>query len=180
MIERPLFPVAYTLSDREVTEVREYAQAITSIRRYGRDAYRNRVSTVLQDHEHGFGAEMAAHRVTGLPLRWQVVASIERRSPTEWDKLPDLGTRTEVKSTHWRSGHLIFRVDQDERPLDDVSFVFLLAIGRLPTYTLWGWMEGADLYAPHHRRLDRFGTINRIGYWASRSELDRFPLPADA
>lgn len=116
----------------------------------------------------GFGAELIAEQVTGLRLHWVVLdAAYRGRKP------PDLGNRTEVRSTTYEYGHLPIHPERD-----DPGSVYLLVVGRFPRYAPVGWIEGEmgmrDQYWAAPPR------IPYACYWVPQSVLHRLPLPTDA
>ncbi len=113
----------------------------------------------------GYCGELAAKRVTGLPLHWEYLDAGYRGA-----KHVDLGNRTEVRTVLPTGRRLLRR-----RPGDPVSRVFLLVIGVGRRYRVAGWMEGRDLVVPARRDPDPPSS------WTAREdELRPLPLPPDA
>lgn len=121
--------------------------------------------TLLSVTTRGQCAEAAASVMTGLA-----------RELTIWDvppvpKPPDLGLRTDVRSTAHAHGHLAaYSSDPDDR-------VLLLLTGRGPTFTLRGWLlaKAAKRPAWIHAKVAR----GRTEYWVPQNELHPLPLPVD-
>jgi hypothetical protein len=116
----------------------------------------------------GYGAELAAARATGLPLNWELLGDEYRRR----DKAPDLGRRVEVRNARRASGLLA------GHPGERRDWVYLLVVGTLPTFTVVGWLEGAELFVPTRWREPP--AIPFAGYFAEQRELRPLPLPGDA
>ena len=112
----------------------------------------------------GFGAELAAHRVTGLELHWEMLTRTYKRK----NKPPDLGKRTEVRNSAKQQGPL------KAHDTDPTGRIFLLVTGTLPVFDVRGWLEGADLMADD----------NWFEPWkdwlAHAADLNALPLPDDA
>lgn len=73
----------------------------------------------------GLGAELAVAVWTGLP--WN--RGIRR--------LADVGHNVEVRQTRYYDGQLVLK------SFDHLERIYVLAIGRFPSYTLAGWIVGA-------------------------------------
>lgn len=74
----------------------------------------------------GFGAEFAVSSWTGLPWNRGV------RSKA------DVGRNVEVRQTRYSDGLLVLK------SFDHLERLFILAIGRFPSYRLAGWIPGSD------------------------------------
>lgn len=96
-------------------------------RRELRDHIHDTTRSGLAAHELGAAAELGVSRWAGIP--WPA-------SVNGWHERPDLGTRTEVRGTNYRSGSLIIR------PRDRRERRYVLAYVALPTVHLLGWVEG--------------------------------------
>lgn len=116
----------------------------------------------------GFGAELAAARVTGLELDWSYLASSYRRS----EKRPDLGLRTEVRNAKSADGRLW------ASRYDHIENVFLLVTGSMPTFTVRGWIEGHELLVPENHLSPP--EVRYAGWFMRPEDLNPFPLPEDA
>lgn len=93
----------------------------------------------------GFGAERAFSVWSGLP--WN--RGIRKKA--------DVGKNVEVRQTRYADGHLVVK------SFDHLERIFVLAVGRFPTYYLAGWMPGAAAveqgraFAPGERVAFRHG-----------------------
>jgi len=92
-------------------------------------------SSRLENDTNSRAAEIAASKVTGLPL-----------NPYHGQgRGPDLGTDVQIKHTHWRTGKMIIRPKQ-ENP--DHKFILVIRQGN--TFTLVGWLWGKEAHIDRH------------------------------
>jgi hypothetical protein len=94
--------------------------------------------------ENGFGGELAFCKQFNLYPDLSIV-------PGGGDDLPDCtlrdGRRVDVKTTHRAGGNLLARKIQP-----DID-VFVLVIGKLPTYTIVGWATREQVEAAPKRNM---------------------------
>lgn len=123
-----------TLTEEQMAEAAEVSRKLhDAIRaRGGRDAHGLRAKDATREMEDGgAAAEMAAALMLGVP--WS--ASL----PGHGQNGPDIGTRTQVRSSNVRraSHHLIVR-DRDISKYGDTPFVLVIQQDR--TFRILGWM----------------------------------------
>lgn len=138
VLEDPLVRrFAYTVSLEEEEQAEVYGVARKVARRYekGHDEG-GRVARMkwalppgmsfVDLMAQGFGAEKAVSVWSGLP----------------WNEgkrgKPDVGKNVEVRQTKYSDGLLVLK------SFDHLARIFILAIGRFPTYYLAGWIPGAE------------------------------------
>lgn len=122
--------------------------------------------TLLSVTIRGQCAEEAASIMTGLARQLTIFERVPVPKP------PDLGRRTDVRSTAHAHGHLAaYSSDPDDR-------ILLLLTGRGPTFTLRGWLLAGDAKRPAwaHAKVAR----GRTEYWVPQGALHPLPLPEDA
>lgn len=116
-----------------------------------------------------FAAELAASLRTGLPWHAGVLGTDYRRS----DKRPDLGRRTEVRSSTNPNGGLWSHPDNDRD-----EWLYLFVVGRCPDLVVVGWVEGRDLRVPRHWHDGIRGGPS--GWRMDPRDLRPLPVPEDA
>lgn len=112
----------------------------------------------------GFGGELAASHALGLTLHWELFGSLRGVRP----KRPDMGLRTDAKLSE-RGGWLSVSRKQrsDKTYVSPSEFAYLHIVGWMPTYHLFGWVEGAHLMRPLYE-----GTSHERPVWRmSENEL---------
>ena len=165
-------PITIDLSDDEYERARKRAEDIVRIdeeRGWSMYFTPGGGETRLDVNVRGFGAELAAHRATGLPLNWSYLGRRYKKS----QKPPDLGARTEVRNARRRDGLLV--AHKGEKP----ERLYLLVVGEGRRYVVCGWMEGADLMVPARWREPP--VVRHEGYFAGQAALRPVAeIPEDA
>jgi len=155
--------VTDTLTPAEIVRVRQRAEEIMRIdheRGWSMKHEPPPGETELDVKIRGYAAELVAAKVTGLSLNWDYLPKDYVRAK----KRPDIGRRTEVRNTKVLRSY----------PGEAKSFVYLWVTGRVPTFTVTGWIEGVDLMVPENENLT-WG-----GYDIGPGGLNPLPLPEDA
>lgn len=174
---RPSRRPSHTLADDELERVWRRARTAVADSRGAGWALKLPADreAALEMNARGFGAELSLSRLTGL--EWHE-APVKTRGYRRSAKPPDVGRRVEVKTTWYRDG--VLRAYDGDR----ADFVFVLMIGRLPTFECVGWMEGRELLVPSRwsetPRGGRARTRTNPGWSATQDELRPLPLPDDA
>lgn len=163
--------VKIVLSDDELGRATDRAEHIvdTDVGRGWSMKFDPGGETRLEVNVRGFAAELAAHRATGLPLHWGLLDKGYRRR----EKVPDLGTRTEVRNARRHDGRLV------AHPGERKDWLYLLVVGSGHAYIVVGFMEGRDLMVPE--RWKEPPRVRYEGYFASQESLRPLAeLPGDA
>lgn len=168
---RDYAPVRVSLTEVEWTLALRRAERIVRIDadRGWRMKFEPVGETQVDVHARGFAAELAAHRVTGLELHWDLLERDYRRR----DKPPDLGQRTEVRNARRRDGRLV------AHPGERSEYLYLLVTGEGREYLVVGFMEGVELMIP--RRWEEPPRVQYAGWFATQRSLAPIAeLPVDA
>ena len=164
-------PVRVILSDAEVQRARVHAIEVED-NAHSKGMHMKFDPTgesTIDVKARGFAAEIAAHRVTGLPLHWSLLSKGYRRA----DKEPDIGQRTEVRNAQRLDGRLV------AYPGERKDYLYMLVVGEDRRYIVVGFLEGRDLIVK--RRYEEPPKVRYPGYFASQSDLRPLAeLPADA
>lgn len=120
--------------------------------------------TIAEMVVHGLAAELAVAVYLGLP----------------WNEgkrgKPDVGGNVEVRQTRFSDGVLTLH------SWDKLDRIFILAIGRMPSFMFAGWIPGADGVGlgdyyppgtPYPYRLGQTGTASSTGVWTVKPTLLR-------
>jgi len=144
-----------TLTDDEVT----HAACIGTYRRL-RALHRRRVEPYGSPVDawevdiEGAAAEFAVSKALGLPWRYEVVDDLS-------DTPVDVGDNVQVRWTKYDNGHLTIY------PRDRNSDIFVLVTGRIPDFSLRGWIDGVE-----GKRIGRYGIDPRgNAFWIEASSL---------
>lgn len=113
----------------------------------------------------GFAAELAVALEAGL--RWN--RALLGRRYRHGEKVADVGKNVEVRNALRQDGELaIYDNDPDQR-------ICVLVTGRVPTFTIRGWIRAID---------GRIGSGQPLGnglrWFIPMEQLERLPLPGDA
>lgn len=160
----PPVATAYELTPDELDTVDGFTRRVLArvTARRARDYFAPEES----DYElkfRSFCAEYAASRLTGL--EWHSAVELVH---VNGHKVADIGSRTEVRNTPYRDGHLILRQS------DVVEYLFLLMVGDVPVFRAAGWLAGQELMRFPIR------VVRVPGHWAPQGSLRPLPLPSDA
>jgi hypothetical protein len=114
----------------------------------------------------GFCAEYAMALLNGVVWRKIMFGSGYREL-----KPIDIGRRTDVRNVPDEHGRLTMK------RRDSVDNVYLLAVGRPPTFRAAGWLEGRELLRFPYLEPPE---VRYPAHFASIPELHPMPLPEDA
>jgi hypothetical protein len=118
----------------------------------------------------GFGAEMAAHKALGIPLRWEMHEAGYRQSM----KTADLRARTDVKNPRYRRYRLW--CDEGDKTYRRFDWSFLKVSGEMPTYLIEGWAYGYEIMIDEYW-VER-GMV-RPAFFLPNNKLRPLPLPPE-
>jgi hypothetical protein len=161
--------MSYTLTDDEVMLAVDKAVAIV-----GMDVARGwqmyfdpgTGESRLDVNIRGFAAEIAAARMTGLPLNEGVLTATYRRS----QKPADIGRRVEVRSS---LGPFLYGYRNDP-----ITRCMALVTGdRFGPFEFQGWIEARDLQRPEHWKQPP--QVRYAAWVVPANRLQPLPLPAD-
>ena len=117
-------------------------------------------SNPLKVHIQGASAELGISLITGKEWHAYLEDLAGERKP------PDVGNRLQVRSTDYRSGHLLVH------PSDDDQDVFILVVVNGRNLEIKGWMTGAEAKDEKYWG-DRFNN-GRPAYWVPQRNLRPF------
>lgn len=147
-----------TLSPQEIAIVRYIAQKrYEAARSAGVKDQRLDTSSTVLDIE-GFGAEMAFCKKFNFYPDFTVGA----RSGG-FDVLTRKGAKVDIKYTQYQTGHLLATLKKKGTDTD----IYVLVIGKLPNYTIVGYMAAEDLFKDENLKDMGHG----VGYVASQEQL---------
>lgn len=153
--------ITITLPPEVEAAVREEARRIVEhgrshkTEKYGAQDDPERQANRLQRNEDGFGAEEAVALWLGVKRSQHgiVLGGFEA----------DLTNLVEVRTTRHFHGRLIVHPEE----ADDSPFV--LAVGQLPTFSIVGWMMGADAKSPLY--WDNSPRVRHPAYFVPQADL---------
>jgi hypothetical protein len=161
------FKVPVVLADDDCRLVREFAARVdvTARQRGWQHKWTPPGTDMVAQAAHGYGAELAVARLTGLSWNSRVLD----RNYSKRHKVPDVGQRVEVR---W-SGYELW-----SRSNDQDAWLYVLVSGRMPRYVINGWIEGNEFRIERYWREGSHG--RPPGYMLPHTDLRPLPLPIDA